>query len=263
MILVTKGAAPDALALGVAATAADCAAYDGAPQSYKVGNTKFKFDRGIYGNAGVKQALKSAQHHKCCYCEARFDANYSGDVEHYRPKGAVGAGKAKVLPGYYWLTYAWSNLFYACADCNQYRKRAAFPVADETGRARSHHDDVTLETPLIMDPSGPSDPRVDIRFNRDVPSWTSSRGRETVRRLGLDREGLNLSRKRHFRLLDALCTIIRLHGGSTRPEKIAAVSDARRDLRDATLPTAEFSAASSDYLARYRALWDVQGAALP
>lgn len=257
MILIAKAAAPDALAPGVAVTVADCAAYDAAPGNFCAGTVTFKFSKGIYGHPAVKEALKSAQHYKCCYCEARFDANYGGDVEHYRPKGAVGAGRTKIVPGYYWLAYAWSNLFYACADCNQYRKRAAFPLADEACRARSHHDNETLESPLILDPSGPRDPRFHIAFNGDVPIWKSSAGKETVRRIKLDREALGISRRRHFRLLDALLTIVRLYGDSKRADRIAAVSAARRDLRDAMLPAAEFSAASSYYLEPHRKLWDV------
>ena len=258
MILVTKPqAAPNALAPGGAATAAHRVAYDGAPQSYDTGTAKFAFSKTIYGHTTVKEALKTAQHHKCCYCEARFDANYSGDVEHYRPKGAIGAGRAKILPGYYWLAYAWPNLFYACADCNQYRKRAAFPLADEAQRARNHRADVSLEDPLILDPSGPRDPRQHIRFNGDVPTWMSPAGKETVSRIKLDREGLSLSRLRHFRLLDALLTIIRLGNAGPQADKIATVAEARADLKRAMSPNAEFSAASSDYLAPHRALWDV------
>lgn len=258
MILVTKPpTAPDALTPGIAASAAHCAAYDVAPQSYDAGVEKFAFNRAIYGHATVKEALKIAQHHKCCYCEAVFDANYRGDVEHYRPKGAIGAGRVKILPGYYWLGYAWANLFYACADCNQYRKRAAFPLADEARRSRNHHADVALEEPLILDPSGPRDPRRHIQFNDDVPCWSSPAGRETISRIKLDRESLSLSRRRHFRLLDALLTIIRLNGASTGVDGIAAVADARARLKHAVSPEAEFSAASSDYLAPHRALWDV------
>lgn len=258
MILVAKPQAPpNALAPGVAVMTAHLAAYDGAPQSYDGGTAKFTFVKAIYGHATVKQALKIAQHHKCCYCEARFDATYSGDVEHYRPKGAIGTGRSKIVPGYYWLAYAWPNLFYACADCNQYRKRASFPLADEAHRARNHHADVALEDPLILDPSGPRDPRQHIRFNGDVPTWTSPAGKETVARVKLDREGLVLSRRRYFRLLDTLLSIIRLHGTSTRADKVAAVAEARRDLKAAILPDAEFSAAASDYLALHRALWNV------
>lgn len=257
MILVTKPPlAPDALAAGVAATAAHLLAYDGAPQDYDSGVTKFGFAKTIYGHATVKAALKAAQHHKCCYCESRFDANYAGDVEHYRPKGAIGVGKSKILPGYYWLAYIWPNLFYACADCNQYRKRAAFPLADEGHRVRDHHGDIAIEDPLILDPSGPRDPHEHIRFNGDVPIWKSPAGRETIGRLKLDREGLLLSRRQHFKLLDACLTIIVRLQDSAEPAAITAVAEARRELKAAILPEAIFSAASSDYLAAHRALWD-------
>lgn len=257
MILVTKPpVAPLALAPGTAATAAHILAYEGAPHDYDSGAAKFGFTKTIYGHATVKAALKAAQHDKCCYCEGRFDANYGGDVEHYRPKGAIGAGKSKILPGYYWLAFLWSNLFYACADCNQYRKRAAFPIADETQRVRNHHGDIALEDPLILNPSGPRDPREDIRFKGDVPIWKSPAGKETIGRIKLDREGLLLSRRQHFRLLDAYLTIIVQLQKSTDPAAIATVADTRQELKAAILPEAIFSAASSDYLAPHRALWD-------
>ncbi|HEX8413731.1 MAG TPA: hypothetical protein VF637_07565 [Sphingomicrobium sp.] len=250
-------AAPRALAAGVPATAAHLLDYDGASQDYDSGAAKFAFSKTIYGHASVKAALKAAQHDKCCYCEGRFDANYGGDVEHYRPKGAIGSGKSKILPGYYWLAYLWPNLFYACADCNQYRKRAAFPLANEAQRVRNHHGDIALEDPLILDPSGPRDPREHIKFNGDVPVWKSPAGKETIGRIKLDREGLLLSRRQHFRLLDAYLTIIERLQHSADPAAVTAVADARRELNAAILPEAVFSAASSDYLAPHRALWNV------
>ncbi len=258
MILVTKPlAAPHALATGVPATAAHLLDYDGVSQDYDSGAAKFAFSKTIYGHASVKAGLKAAQHDKCCYCEGRFDANYGGDVEHYRPKGAIGAGKSKILPGYYWLAYLWPNLFYACADCNQYRKRAAFPLADEAQRVRNHHGDIALEDPLILDPSGPRDPREHIKFNGDVPVWKSPAGKETIGRIKLDREGLLLSRRQHFRLLDAYLTIIERLQHSADPAAVTAVADARRELNAAISPEAVFSAASTDYLAPHRALWNV------
>ena len=257
MILVTKPQAPpQALAPGIAATAIHAGAYDAAPQAHDTGTAKFTYNSKIYGHATVKAALKRVQHDKCCYCEARFDATYAGDVEHYRPKGAIGAGASKILPGYYWLAYAWPNLFYACADCNQYRKRAAFPLADEASRVRNHHGDVALEEPLILDPSGPRDPRDHIQFNDDIPRWSTPAGRETVKRIKLDREALALNRRRHFRLLDAYMMIIRLNEAGVSPDEISAVADARAGLRRAVSAEAEFSAASIDYLEPHRALWD-------
>ena len=258
MILVTKPpVAPTALAAGTATTAKDILAYDDAPKDYEGGVKSFNFAKTVYGHATVKAALKAAQHDKCCYCESRFDANYGGDVEHYRPKGAIGVGNSKILPGYYWLAYVWQNLFYACADCNQYRKRAAFPLATERDRVRNHHGNIKTEDPLILNPSGPRDPHDHIKFKGDVPIWKSSAGKETITRIKLDREGLLLSRRRHFKLLDACVTIVVRLQGSANAAAIAAVADARRELKAATQPEAIFSAASSDYLAPHRALWDV------
>jgi hypothetical protein len=137
VIRVTKSAAPPRpLARGLSATAENCQRYDADPAAYQSGAERFSFKVGIYGAAAVKAQLKADQHEKCCFCEAIFDANVAGDVEHYRPKGAVETDAGRRLPGYYWLAYDWANLHYACPDCNQYRKRDRFPLTDEARRAR-------------------------------------------------------------------------------------------------------------------------------
>ncbi len=188
MISVNKaGAPPAALAAGVQLTADNCAAFDADPAGYRDGTKKFKFKKSVYGPKTVKTALKAAQHHKCCFCEARFDANYNGDVEHFRPKGGVTVGKRTIRPGYYWLAYTWTNLYYACADCNQYRKRNQFPLSDDTQRAADHHGVVANEDPLLIDPGGPVNPRHHIQFKKDVPIWTSEYGKATIKALKLDR----------------------------------------------------------------------------
>ena len=257
MILVTKPAqVPGALGPGAAATAANRISYDADPAAYRSGAAKFKFDGGIYGAPAVKAALKQAQFGKCCFCESVFDANYAGDVEHYRPKGAVGAGRQRIRPGYYWLAYAWDNLFYACADCNQYRKRAAFPLANEANRALDHHGNIANEEPLILCPGGPPDPRDHISFSRDVPKGSSSAGRTTVSRLKLDREALCASRRKHFRLLEALLEIVRIGRESAEPDRIQSVENARAALRGCMAPEAEFSAVSQDFLIPIQAQWD-------
>ena len=206
----------------------------------------------------MKNALKNAQNGKCCFCEARFDANYRGDVEHYRPKGAIGSGATKIRPGYYWLAYNWANLYFACADCNQYQKRAAFPLVDESSRALDHHSEVAEEDPLILDPGGPRDPREHIRFNRDVPIGTSAAGKETIRRLGLDREALCRDRRKHLRTLQAMINIIRLCEFDERPEAIKCVREARESLANFSKPESEYSAASQDFLSPYRQYWDAR-----
>lgn len=256
MILVNKPVAPRSLAAGVAETITNCADFDADPQAYRTGDKAFSFKRSIYGSARIKNALKRAQKSKCCFCEARFDANYRGDVEHYRPKGAIGSGKTRIRPGYYWLAYTWTNLYYACADCNQYQKRAAFPLGDETNRALDHHSQISDEDPLILDPGGPRDPRDHIRFNEDVPVGTTAAGRETIKRLKLDREALCRDRRKHFALLQALINIIRLNELDERPEAIRCVRDARLILLKFMEPESEFSAASQDFLAPFREYWN-------
>ena len=249
MIKIAKPAPPPAsLLTGIRLTAENCTAFDLHPDDYRSGARKFAFKKSVYGPKGVKDALKRDQHHKCCFCEARFDANYKGDVEHFRPKGAVTFGDSKVLPGYYWLAYSWYNLYYACADCNQYRKGSQFPLVDEATRARDHHSSIDREVPLLMDPSGPEDPRRRIYFKSDVPVWSSELGRITIKTLALDREALNLSRRTHLEMLESLLTIVRLLDNDARPEAAAAVLDARKRLAAAVLPPAVFAAASEDYL---------------
>ena len=94
-------------------------------------------------------------------------------MEHFRPKGRV--QERPEHPGYYWLTYAWSNLYAACQYCNQRRrdkptwedptegpaagKLDQFPLADESTRAMEPGGDLSAEDRLLIDPceDGPED----------------------------------------------------------------------------------------------------------
>lgn len=62
-----------------------------------------------YADKTVRKTLKAMLHGKCAYCESRITTIYSGDIEHFRPKGG----------GYYWLAADWDNLLFACPFCNQ------------------------------------------------------------------------------------------------------------------------------------------------
>ena len=103
---------------------------------------KLSFDQRIYGSPQVKQALAAAQHDKCCFCESKVSHVAYGDVEHFRPKAAVRSSpeSQERTPGYYWLAYQWSNLYFACEQCNRRHKRNLFPLQDEDARVVSHHD---------------------------------------------------------------------------------------------------------------------------
>jgi hypothetical protein len=237
------------LAQGVALTETNCALRDTSPADALAGKLKFDIPRRIYGARSVKNALAIAQFSKCCFCEGIFDAHYRGDVEHYRPKNSVTVDGSRIYPGYYWLAFEPENLYYACADCNQYRKRDLFPLVDEGVRARSHHDQVANEDPLILDPSGPRNPRLHIRFYHDVPVGVTEAGRRTIESLRLDREPLNKRRRRLIaRLKDHRSTVQHL-ADDPRPDIVDKVTMARLELAEAVRPDAEFSSAAIDYLA--------------
>ena len=94
----------------------------------------------VYADKAVRKVLQGMFHGKCAYCESRITTIYSGDIEHFRPKGG----------GYYWLAADWDNLLFACPFCNQtythaftvngevkelvQGKRDQFPLSDESRR---------------------------------------------------------------------------------------------------------------------------------
>jgi uncharacterized protein (TIGR02646 family) len=210
----------------------------------------FKFDKKIYGQAAVKQALRRAQHDKCCYCEGFFAGHASGDVEHFRPKTCFQQAKGVRLeyPGYYWLAYTWSNLYYACEICNRIGKRNLFPLADVTQRRRSGAD-VGIEVPDILDPGGPDDPRHHIRFNGAAPEAITDLGRTTISALGLDRGDLTTARLHHLRLVDALRALAALAPDGLDDATLEKSKEAAEELQRCVDPKAIYSAMAQDYLA--------------
>ena len=99
----------------------------------------------------AKTALERLFHKKCAYCEFKYKAGLTGDVEHYRPKGRFLTSDGKTIwPGYYWLAATWTNLVPVCSMCNRTnvvidptdgtrtddRKGERFPLADESRRAK-------------------------------------------------------------------------------------------------------------------------------
>ncbi len=153
---------------GRVACDADCRNYDGAPAGYVSGASTFSFDRKVYAADAVKRALCRAQHGKCCFCESKVLHVAYGDVEHFRPKKGYCQRPSDPLsrPGYYWLAYAWANLFFCCQICNQRHKRNLFPLLDPKARVLTHKDDLTREEPLFLDPTA-DDPERHVEFRRD------------------------------------------------------------------------------------------------
>lgn len=69
----------------------------------------------------AKRHLFLRQHKKCAYCE-RTPGLDGQPVEHFRPKKHVsrriGGQRKKDHERYWWLTWTWENLLFACTTCN-------------------------------------------------------------------------------------------------------------------------------------------------
>ncbi len=223
-------------------------AYDGGKRDFV--SKDFKSD--IYRAKTVKNALKAAQHDKCCFCEAKVTHVAYGDVEHFRPKAGYRQAKGDPLskPGYYWLAYDWTNLFFSCQLCNQRYKASLFPLADPGDRAESHHEDVIAEGPLFLDPVA-DDPTEHIGFRQEYAFAIddSERGGTTIGSLGLNRSELEEHRRGKLQKLDLIYRTARLfearEGDPERPldeNEEALLRDSRAQLVAARQHTAEYSA---------------------
>lgn len=219
-------------------TRADSASFTRFSADYKAGLRSFSFDSKIYGHKTVKRALIQAQHDKCFLCESKITHIAYGDVEHFRPKAAYRQddGDALHKPGYYWLAYEWGNLFLSCQLCNQQFKKNLFPLADPSARATSHKDDLAEEQPLFIDPSA-DDPERFISFRGEVPfaPGGNSRGKTTIKGLGLDRLKLN---EKRFEYYDALRL---LHKIARRDPPLPESIDAQNFLARAVEDSAEYA----------------------
>ena len=215
-----------------------CRAYARTPEAYRDRPKAFEFDRRVYGHRTVKDALIKAQHGKCCFCESKFLHVGYGDVEHFRPKGAVrqSRGASPGRPGYYWLAYEWPNLLVACPRCNREGKGDVFPLADASKRARSHRDDLAQEEPLLINPAE-DDPEQYLSFRQEAAYAIDGnlRGKATIEVLGLNREWLIERRRERLGLL--VCA----HVLAEHPE-LPGSADARLVVAKAPQDDAEYAA---------------------
>src|SRR5262249_33397048 len=223
MIRIVKPAKPPKILTtkGAEQTQKDCAAYDDSSADYRSGEKTFNIDSNIYRSQSVRKALRRAQYDKCCYCESKFLATSYGPVEHYRPKGAVqqAHGQKIEYPGYYWLAYDWNNLLFSCTACNT-KKGELFPLTDNKTRARSHHDDITMEQPLLINPTV-ENPRDHIRFREDIPEPLngSEIGKITIWYLDLCRAELKTERREWLGILKTYRDFIEVTKNSSDPEQ--------------------------------------------
>lgn len=226
---------------GKAETQRNCETYDADPAAYRSAELKFKFINSIYGSPKIREVLKSIQHNKCCYCEAKTSP---GRIDHFRPKGGVRQHKAddRIHPGYYWLAYRWDNLMLACEDCNL-KKSDYFPLENPEQRARNHRESLNRESPLLLNPYVDTDPSVHLTFDGSACQPRTERGRLTVTLLELNRPILQEERQRVFSVLECLCDIVRDPNGCDTLRR-----DASRLVASYARPRAPYSAMTRDYL---------------
>lgn len=110
----------------------------------------------------VKDALSALSHGKCWYCECK-EIRSDNPVDHFRPKNRV--ADCDGHEGYWWLAFDWHNYRFSCTYCNSRRvgvdtiggKQDHFPLVDEASRALQFGDDMSLEQPMLLDPTIQSD----------------------------------------------------------------------------------------------------------
>lgn len=145
------------------------------------------------GYGVAKAALVDKLNEKCVFCEK--DLRSEGNpVEHFRPKACVeNEGEPRDDSRYWWLTWTWDNLLFACFRCNTICKRTQFPIAPGTSPLAELSFDLDTEQPLLIDPAR-MDPREHIRFGWDqtLQRWIpeavrgSVNGAKTIEILELD-----------------------------------------------------------------------------
>jgi hypothetical protein len=177
----------------------------------------------------MRQVIFDGFYGKCAYCETKFILTETGDVEHYRPKGAITneldqrimitrrGKRPKPHPGYYWLAYDWQNLLPSCSLCNRptrprsglrIGKGTRFPVLPSPtlkyGNARCP-DDLAKELPIFIHPVF-EDPHKHIRFDAETGLLIDKtpRGRLCIDLLGLNREGVAKERRKIYLLVRGL-----------------------------------------------------------
>lgn len=202
MILIPRDAAQPA------ALAAACATHQPRLQRmHAEGKRIVSDDIKWYAPAGVYEALRTAQHSKCCYCEKELEDHHE-PIEHHRPKA-----EAKRHPGsteehgYWWLAHTWENLFAVCWRCNG-EKGTQFPLAAGSVALAVGEQPPGRERPLLINPA-----EIDgtlhicfeaVRIDGDTewiprPRNNSLLGEWTIRVCKLGRGSLRTAYKKHVK----------------------------------------------------------------
>jgi hypothetical protein len=142
----------------------------------------------------VLQALSALSHEKCAYCESPLSVGPA--LDRFRPKaGAVGLSGDFSTEHYWWLAYAWENIYPCCLKCNKF-KGAKFPVEGRRCLPDADAQELAAERRLLVDPfSDQPHEHLDFLDNGTVVPQSST-GDVTIHKLELIRSDLVLARER-------------------------------------------------------------------
>jgi len=96
-------------------------------------HTKMKYN--VYKDVEVRKTLETLFNEKCAYCESRFRHVYTGDIEHFRPKGKIQEATPQT-PGYYWLAADCDNLLLSCRHCNQTYTHEIYGIVNNEAKGK-------------------------------------------------------------------------------------------------------------------------------
>jgi uncharacterized protein (TIGR02646 family) len=157
--------------------------------------TRFKFEKRPWDEAGVREALLSLSSGKCAYCETLLDPK-EVLVDHFRPRMDTVDLEGNYFPAHYWwLALEWRNLYPTCPECSR-SKRSVFPIDGSRAPLRTAYEELASEGALLLDPCR-DDPEEHLIYDqRGGVVSTTERGRLTIELLALNRSELVDGRRR-------------------------------------------------------------------
>lgn len=213
----------------------------------------------IDGYRVVSSELWHAQHFKCCYCERVIPEKFN-DVEHFRPKASAARSPGCTSThGYWWLSFSWENLLFACPGCNRSNKNDAFPLKLGSVSLTAEEYPPGAEVPLLIDPAGNTNPTLHLEFyplrNRASTVWWvrgrngSELGQTTVKTLNLNAMEYRELRSRYVEVyIEPAVQRLNLCLASGNRDRIDDALDHARALLN---PRANYVALASDALRFY------------
>lgn len=157
-------------------------------------------DSRLWNQPSVRMALLEVFENKCGYCESPLRVQDFA-VHHHRPlmnaKGRVRYENKTSADHYVWYAYEWNNLIPACPVCARF-KANQYPTSSKRVPPFTPWHDAEIELPVLIDPcrEKPFD-HIAFRFNGTCTHKTS-RGRETIETLKLNRSNLMSHRSAYF-----------------------------------------------------------------